>query len=426
MNEVTKIHLGRQAFTISVAAQKELRTYLDAITNQVDDADVADEVELRMAELLTERGINGDKVVLKTDIKYLKEQLGEPRDFKEDDESADSTADKPGDKRLFRDPKNAWIGGVAAGLAAYFGVDALLIRILFVIGTFAWGGSILVYILFWLLTPEARTSSDRLQMVGKVVTLGSLKEVVERDEVKEAGSRVREVVNTTFRLLVKAVGIALTLFGLMMLLGLVFGCIYLLVHGNVVADNLFPVGFKEHLLVYLAIFVAAMAAIFVILFGMAVFTRKWPIRSWLTGVLIGLTFIGFIAGGALAVDTVPKVRDRYNTHLHTVVRPLQPFTSVNAYGKNVTINFQSSSTYSVSLKYFNNANVAAITTTVNNSILTINSQNFNEQRCRHLCIPSTYDVTITVNSPNMPQLNIPEVPDVPAKPVFDPRFYNHY
>ena len=49
MNEVSKVHLGRQAFTISVAAQKELRAYLDAITKQVDDAEVADEVELRMA-----------------------------------------------------------------------------------------------------------------------------------------------------------------------------------------------------------------------------------------------------------------------------------------------------------------------------------------------------------------------------------------
>src|SRR3569623_635517 len=57
MNEVTKIHIGRQAYTKSLAAQRELRHYLDAIAKEVDDSDVSDEIELRMAELLTERGV---------------------------------------------------------------------------------------------------------------------------------------------------------------------------------------------------------------------------------------------------------------------------------------------------------------------------------------------------------------------------------
>src|SRR5438270_6786289 len=104
MNEVTKVHLGRQAFTISVAAHKELRAYLDAIAKQVNDADVVSEVELRMAELLSERGVSGDKVVLPADVTYIKEQLGSPDDFSDTDSTADpaKTADK-NTKRLFRD-----------------------------------------------------------------------------------------------------------------------------------------------------------------------------------------------------------------------------------------------------------------------------------------------------------------------------------
>lgn len=70
MNEVTKIHLGRQAFTIAIDAHHELKSYLEAIKKQVDDKDVVDEIELRMAELLTEHGINATKVILPADVDF--------------------------------------------------------------------------------------------------------------------------------------------------------------------------------------------------------------------------------------------------------------------------------------------------------------------------------------------------------------------
>ncbi|HEU5004506.1 MAG TPA: PspC domain-containing protein [Candidatus Saccharimonadales bacterium] len=431
MNEVTKVHLGRQAFTISIAAQKELRAYLDAIAKQVDDDDVADEVELRLAELLSERGVTGDKVILPADVKNLKEQLGDPKDFKEDDSSAKTHANAPSERRLFRDPSKAWVAGVASGIAAYFGVDALLIRILFIIGTFAWGGSILLYIVLWLLVPEAKTSSDRLQMAGKPITVESLKEVVERADVKgtvhrasgnlaEPASRVRDGVNGIFSLIVKIIGIGLTLWGLVILIGLAFCGVYLAVHGNVVYDNLFPVGLKEHLLVYLAGFVGTMMGIFIILFGMAVFRRKWPIRGWITGVLVGLTLIGLVGGGALAADTVPNVRDRYNAHLHTVVRPLKSFSSVVVNGQNASVNFQTANNYSVSLQYFDNANVGAIKTNVKDGVLTIDSTNFDWHRnCPNWCIPDTYNMVVTVYSPNVPSVNMTSG----DRAVFGPNYY---
>ena len=134
MNEIKHIHLGRQSFTVSVEAYKELHDYLNEIKAQVGKAagDVVDEVELRMAELLIERGIAGEKVVLPEDVHYLKEQLGEPHDFKDEDEDTAPEADKPGEagtKRLFRDSDNAMFAGVAAGLGAYFGVDAVIIPV---------------------------------------------------------------------------------------------------------------------------------------------------------------------------------------------------------------------------------------------------------------------------------------------------------
>ena len=82
MNEIKKIHLGRQPFVISVDAHTQLSKYLKAIEEHVGiNSEVHKEVEMRMAELLVERGITGEKVVLVEDVEFLKDQLGAPNDF---------------------------------------------------------------------------------------------------------------------------------------------------------------------------------------------------------------------------------------------------------------------------------------------------------------------------------------------------------
>jgi phage shock protein PspC (stress-responsive transcriptional regulator) len=420
MNEVARIHLGRQPFTIAAEAHSALRNYLDAIKKQVDDKEVVDEVEMRMAELLAERGIKGEKVVLAKDVDYLKQQLGNPRDFKEEaDETAPSI--EPETKRLFRDTDNAMIAGVAAGLSKYFGIDVLFIRILLVLSVFIWGWGILLYIVLWLLVPEAKTSSDRLQMMGKAVNVDSLKEVVERADVKGAARRANKSlagpINSAFRFLLKLAGIVFVLSGLGALFGLIAAESYILVHnGSFLQDNIFPVGLREHLLLDIGIAVVAIVAVFIVLFGVAMFRRKWPIRTWITGMLIGLIFIGLAASGALAADVVPMVRDRYNANIHTTTRSVQPFTTVSILGKNADINYQVSDRYSVSLKYFDKPDISKIKTTVSNGTLSIDSQQFDQHRhCHTLCLPDTYDMQITVSSPNPPSMNFPDSPD---KPVF--------
>lgn len=111
-------------------------------------------------------------------------------------------------KRLFRDIENKVIGGVAAGLSKYFGIQVWIIRILFLIPfirfvfnfrhmhlfqfwdapdfpnfldiTFS-PGSVFVYIVLWLVIPEARTSADKLEMVGEKVDLNSIKNTIQND-----------------------------------------------------------------------------------------------------------------------------------------------------------------------------------------------------------------------------------------------------
>ncbi|MBX0289014.1 PspC domain-containing protein [Hymenobacter sp. HSC-4F20] len=77
-------------------------------------------------------------------------------------------------KKLYRDTDTGKIGGVSSGLAAYFKVDVVLIRILFIVGLFAGGFAFPLYIILWILLPEAKTASDKLRMRGDAVTLSAL------------------------------------------------------------------------------------------------------------------------------------------------------------------------------------------------------------------------------------------------------------
>ncbi len=77
-------------------------------------------------------------------------------------------------RRLFRDTDTAKIGGVAAGLAHYFNLDVTLVRVVLLAGLFAGGFTFILYIILWIVAPEAKTVSERLQMRGDAVTLSGI------------------------------------------------------------------------------------------------------------------------------------------------------------------------------------------------------------------------------------------------------------
>jgi phage shock protein PspC (stress-responsive transcriptional regulator) len=343
MNEVATIHLGRQAFTISVDAYHELKSYLDAIQKQVDDSEVINEIELRMIELLIEHGVKSNDVILSKDVDYLKEQLGHPADFKElDDETAEPNANISGDaKRLYRDTNNAMLAGVASGLSNYFGIDVLIVRLALLVVVFLTAGwGILLYIVLWLLVPEAKTPSERLMMAGKPVTVNSLKEIVENADVKAAAYRANRTLAGPIRLLfsifLKILGIGFIVTGLVTIFSLFAAEAYYLSRGRTwLQYNIFPVGFRQSILLNITLAVAVLIGIIIILMGIAMFQRKWPVRNWITGVLLGVICIGAMASGVLAADVYPAIRDSYNANLHTTTYSERAFKEVNlnnAYG----------------------------------------------------------------------------------------------
>lgn len=84
-------------------------------------------------------------------------------------------------KKLFRNPNNKVLGGVAGGLAAYFGVDVALVRVLLGLGMVLGGTTIIAYLILWAITPEAKTLTEKMEMEGEPITLKNIEEKIKEN-----------------------------------------------------------------------------------------------------------------------------------------------------------------------------------------------------------------------------------------------------
>ncbi len=116
-------------------------------------------------------------------------------------------------KKLFRDPDEKLIAGVCSGIGNYFGINAWIPRVLFLLPFLSfisrwghWGGmwnfgdvlrftfsptSLIVYIILWIVIPEAATTSEKLAMKGEKVDMNSIKASV-MEEMKGVGKKAEK------------------------------------------------------------------------------------------------------------------------------------------------------------------------------------------------------------------------------------------
>jgi phage shock protein PspC (stress-responsive transcriptional regulator) len=59
------------------------------------------------------------------------------------------------ERRLYRSRNDRTLAGVCAGIAEYFGWDPTLVRVAWVLLTLLGGSGILLYLIMWLVVPEA-------------------------------------------------------------------------------------------------------------------------------------------------------------------------------------------------------------------------------------------------------------------------------
>lgn len=213
MNKTVNINLAGIFFHIDEDAYLKLQRYLEAIKYSFTDSqgrsEIISDIEARISELFSERIQNEKQVVGVKLVDEIITIMGQPEDYLVDDEIFE---DEPKqnykqksspDRRLFRDTDNSYIGGVSTGLGHYFGIDALWIRLIWVLLIFGAGTGVLLYILLWALIPEAKTTAEKLTMSGDAVNISNIEkkikdgidivsETVKNVDLKKHGDKLKE------------------------------------------------------------------------------------------------------------------------------------------------------------------------------------------------------------------------------------------
>jgi len=178
MKKTFSVNLGNQVYYIDDDAYQRLQEYLNRIegyfSDQKEREEIMNDIELRISELFNERLGAGKQVITLKDVETMIAVMGDPRVISgKDEEPRFSRERRTGPRRIYRDPDDRVIGGVCSGLGAYLGIDPVIVRILFVL-FLIFGIGFLVYIILWIVVPEARTTAQKLEMRGDSVNVSNI------------------------------------------------------------------------------------------------------------------------------------------------------------------------------------------------------------------------------------------------------------
>lgn len=251
MNKTVNINIGGLFFHIDEDAYQKLTRYFEAIKRSLSNSSGKDEImkdiEMRVAELLTEKQKSDKHVINNKDVDEVIVVMGQPEDYIIDDDS-NQTQSEPyypfrRSKKLYRDKDRGLIGGVATGLGHYFGIDSVWIKIMFLIFVFAgFGTGIIAYLVLWIATPAAITTSEKLEMTGEPVTISNIEKKVREEfesvsnkfksaDYDKMGNQVKtgaekfasgigEVFTSIFKIFAKILGTFIVIFSSLSLLGI--------------------------------------------------------------------------------------------------------------------------------------------------------------------------------------------------------------
>lgn len=172
MNKVVNVNLNGIVFSIDETAYETLRRYLEGLkahfAGTLGASEIIQDIEARVAELLQSRLSDKYTVIQLSDVEEVIALMGDPRqmDDHEQGEPAYEYARQETQqtvRQLRRDAQHKTLGGVCAGIANYFGIDIMIPRILFLLAFLMFGSGVLVYIIMWIIIPEANPGEISLE-----------------------------------------------------------------------------------------------------------------------------------------------------------------------------------------------------------------------------------------------------------------------
>jgi phage shock protein PspC (stress-responsive transcriptional regulator) len=325
MNQTVTINISGIVFHIEVGAYDQLKSYLNKIKSYFKNSEECDEImtdiEARIAELFSSKLTPSNQVINEKDVEEVMSIMGKPEQYVDEEEGENQTNEKPPytnystAKKLFRDPDERIIGGVASGIASYFGIDSILVRLFFVIMFFIGFGP-LFYLILWIVIPEAKTASDKLKMKGDDVNIDNIGKTIKYEAnkmseqltgekttryVKKAGTAVEaffsfltQLLRGFFNVFGKILGVLLIIVGTFWLVGLIGMLIGSDAIFSITSDGVFSIESTD--------------------FFNLIFVSENQFHLALVGILmaIGVPIITFIYAG---VKLLFKVKTHYSINL---------------------------------------------------------------------------------------------------------------
>lgn len=197
MNKTVNINLGGFFFHIDEDAYQKLNRYFDAIRASLSSEgrdEIMSDIEGRISELFSEKISSNKQVLSLSDVDDVIAIMGQPEDYKIEEEGNTqnyTSSNTSKNKKLYRDGDSKIIAGVCSGLGHYFGVDAVWIRVALILLVFAgFGTGIIAYIILWAVTPEALTTSEKLEMKGEPINISNIEKKV-REEFQYVSEKIK-------------------------------------------------------------------------------------------------------------------------------------------------------------------------------------------------------------------------------------------
>jgi phage shock protein PspC (stress-responsive transcriptional regulator) len=183
MNKTIIININGIVFHIEEDAYEILKNYMTEVkrhfSNSADSLEITTDIENRIAEMFSEVLLKDNRqVIVEQDVNSVVEQMGSVADFEnaesDGNHSAAFTYTTEG-RRLFRDPDDHLVAGVCSGIANYFDMDAVWVRLAFALFIPVGGTGFLLYIILWIVVPKAVSRADKMAMKGEKQNLQGFK-----------------------------------------------------------------------------------------------------------------------------------------------------------------------------------------------------------------------------------------------------------
>jgi phage shock protein PspC (stress-responsive transcriptional regulator) len=186
MKITVSINLGGYSFNIDEDAYSELKRYLKNLeihfAEEESSSEILSDIEARMAELLRARLTGYKEVITIADVDDVISIMGNPEDISDNEgPTRKEKFSTPGAHRMYRDPDKRIIGGVCAGMGAYWDIEPWVLRGIFIVVTMAGGLGILVYLILYVVLPEAKTTAQKIEMKGDPVNIHNIKDSVKKE-----------------------------------------------------------------------------------------------------------------------------------------------------------------------------------------------------------------------------------------------------